>query len=271
MHVLYRTRQIFRASSSIARPLEVTEGDFSSPSPPSPSNELSWRRNKGNPDTGRLHGEKTRRNETRRARYTRCKTSRRPGERATWRCRLARAKIALYPDGGSARMFDFACEMVGRRKSEPRNNGVNGMCTRMYTGARCCDASPDGWMDGDAAGNYVARTERPRNRNSPVVSPTVCLPPLPAIHPPLSLRGIRVSRCPPSCPLADVGQPPVSPPYPASARSPSPLVHASGRPTITVPRERRRETDTLERLRSFSQFPSPLVHICPRISKCFYY
>jgi len=111
----------------------------------------------------------------------------------------------------------------------------------------------DGWT---AALREI--TSHARNDRETVTLLSPCLPDypssFPAILPPLSLRGIRVSRRPPSCPLADVGQPPVSPPYPASDRSPSSrCVHASGRPTITFPREHRRETTSKDfvRFRAF--------------------
>lgn len=136
----------------------------------------------------------------------------------------------------------------GRGERVSRNNGVNGMCTYVNVvqrGARIVATrrvAADGWT---AALREI--TSHARNDRETVTLLSPCLPDysssFPAtILPPLSLRGIRVSRCP-SCPLVDVGQPPVSPPYPASDRSPSPRVHASGRPTITF-REYRREMDT---------------------------
>jgi len=90
-----------------------------------------------------------------------------------------------------------------------------------------------GRTDGGIAGNYVARTERPRNRNS--------CPRPPSRHP----SGASGSWCPPSCPSAHLrtSVSHLSPPYPASTadRSP-PRVHASGRSTITLPEEHRWDT-----------------------------
>lgn len=90
---------------------------------------------------------------------SRCKASRRLGERATWRCRLAPRKIALYPDGkrGNVR---FRMRKGGEGG---RNNGVNGMHARRCGAGVSCGASrrdasrrrgrTDGWTGTDGGGS----------------------------------------------------------------------------------------------------------------------
>jgi len=130
-------------------------------------------------------------------------------------------------------MFDFVCEKEGQEgEGEPEQ-----WRKRTYAGVTRCAGRRDasrrhGQTDGGAAGNYVARTERPRNRNS--CSRPLVIPPGhqdPDVLLPAHLR-TSVSH--------------LSPPYPASTTDRSPLrVHASGRPTIMLPEEHRtRYTET---------------------------
>lgn len=100
--------------------------------------------------------------------------------------------------------------------------------------------------DGQTAGNYVARTKRPRNRNSYRTFLHPCLSPRRPLTRSLLLSSSFV--VPSGHQDPDVLLPVhlrtsvnhLSPPYPAPTvgRS-SPRVHASGRPTVTLPGERR--------------------------------
>lgn len=118
-----------------------------------------------------------------------------------------------------------------------RNNGVNDIC--IYPFATWCEGrrvavnrQTNRWTDGDAAGNYVTRTERPRNRNfcPPFLSFPFSFLLFHVYYPFYYPFGASGSRCLSFCPLANAGQLPV------------PIVFCfNGR---SLPRIRFRETDS---------------------------
>lgn len=139
-------------------------------------------------------------------------------------------------------MFDFVYEKERGKEEKRRIQGKPeqwrkrhmhiSFCDVVRGASRRRDRQTNRWTDGDAAGNYVTRTERPRNRNfcPPFLSFPFSFLLFHVYYPFYYPFGASGSRCLSFCPLANAGQLPV------------PIVFCfNGR---SLPRIRFRETDS---------------------------